>query len=78
MQSDLVTHMNLVFSCLSISDSRDSRPMSLGLGHLFVSFVHVKILWGLGVMNHAFNPTTWEAEVSESLSEPGLHRKTLS
>jgi hypothetical protein len=44
----------------------------------------------LGVVAHAFNPSTWEAEAGEFLSSrpawstecvpghPGLHRKTLS
>jgi hypothetical protein len=32
----------------------------------------------LGLMTHAFNPSTWEVETGESLSlsEPGLHSKS--
>jgi hypothetical protein len=36
--------------------------------------------WGLGMVEHVFNPSTWEGEAAESQvpGQPGLHSHTLS
>jgi hypothetical protein len=55
-----------------------------------MALISDKIDFKLGVMVHAFNPSTWEAEAGEFQSskpawstewvpgQPGLHRETLS
>jgi hypothetical protein len=57
---------------------------------LFVWTVLLKARLGPGMVAHAFNPSTWEAEAGEFLSlraawstewvpgQPGLHKETLS
>jgi hypothetical protein len=49
------------------------RTKEEGLGPL-------KVITQLGVVVHAYNPSTWEAEAGGSLGQgqPGLHNKTKS